>query len=353
MAADQVHPVYMNARHLSLIAGPYVVLMAAGIGLIWLKWRWVAVTLAVTMAAASIFSTHNYFTQEVYAKDDYSRLGHELDDRITGEDLVLVKSPFAWRIFSYYLPAATMNGMPGDNQEVTVYGVPLLDRSWEETEEFLDEATDGHQRVWLLVSGTHPYMDPDNEVEAWLDENLFKLQETTYFSHSSLKAHQYLADVPVSDGIPDSISNPTAVEFGDQFVLHGYDVKNSPDTSLALPYTLYWEALQPTDRRYKYVLRLIEQMDDGSQVVLAQTEREPYSGAIPTIYWDPGKVIVEFGELPPVDYQQITADTHVTRLMLTLEMYDAETLEKLPVTKSDGAEPGPGDEYALLPFAPE
>ncbi len=43
---------------------------------------------------------------------------------------------------------------------------------------------------------------------------------------------------------------------------------------------------------------------DGSTRVISLSEREPYDGAIPTIYWDPGKTIVEYSELPPADWPQ-------------------------------------------------
>jgi hypothetical protein len=68
--------------------------------------------------------------------------------------------------------------------------------------------------------------------------------------------------------------------------------------------------------------------------VLGAIEREPYEGDIPTLYWDPGKTIMEYVEFP----LPMTAPPAGSQRYFTFQMYDAETLEKLPVTKAaDGA----------------
>lgn len=352
LVADMFHPVYMTARHLSLIGGPFLVLVGAGLGIAWVLRRWLAVALALILVTASGYSTYNYFTDEIYAQDEFSRLASDLDDRLAPGDLVLIKSPFAWRVFSYYLPKTTVNGMPGHVDAIDVYGAPLLRTPWAERFAFLDEATNGRRRVWLLVSGTQGHMDLEGRIEGWLDQNLFKVQENTYFSQSSLKSHLYLPQVPVHDAVPDALQNRTAVFFGDQIRLHGYDVDYPPQSDLALPLTLYWEAVAPTDRRYKYQVRLVEVLEDGSPREVSVVEQEPYMGAIPTIYWDPGKIIVEYTELPPADWPQIADVEDAARFRLTVQVYDAETLEKLPVTASGDYPVAEDGATVVLPYAP-
>ena len=353
LVGNLFHPVYMTARHLSLIGGPFILLVGAGVGLTWQLRPWFAVLVAMFLVAGSGCSTVNYFTQEEYAQDDFSRLGAELDNRLAPGDLVLIKSPFAWRIFSYYLPKATVNGMPGNNQEIDVFGAPLLNQPWSERYAFLDRETEGRRRIWLLVSGTQGHMDMDGRIEEWLDDNLFKLRETTYFSQSSLKSHLYLPDAPVYDAIPAEIQNPVDVVFGDQVRLVGYDVGLLPDSDLALPLTLYWQAVAPTDRRYKYLIELVELMDDGSQRTISLTEREPYDGTIPTIYWDPGKTIVEYGELPPAVWPGTFASEDGKRYQLTMKLYDAETLEQLPVTDPGGKSSIQDGTSVVFPYRPQ
>ncbi len=96
----------MNARHLSLLVGPFVLLAAAGwasscsgAGSAWAGgcWRW-------RLRGAIGYSTVNYHTQELYAKDDYHRFGSYLAGRIMPGDAVLFYPPSSWRIFEYYLP---------------------------------------------------------------------------------------------------------------------------------------------------------------------------------------------------------------------------------------------------------
>ena len=336
----------------SLLAGPFIVLVGTGVGLAWRVRPWLAGLIALFLLAGSGYSTVNYFTQEAYAQDDFSRLGAELDNALAPGDLVLIKSPFAWRVFSYYQPKATVNGMPGDYAQIDVYGAPLLSQPWEETFAFLERETEGRRRIWLLVSGTQGHMDLEGRVENWLDDNLFKLRETTYFSQSSLKSHLYLPETPVYNAVPDTAQNPVDVVFGDRIRLAGYDVGMFPDTDLALPLTLYWQATAPTDRRYKYRIALVESIEDGSQRTVSVTEREPYDGTIPTIYWDPGKTIVEYGELPPGEWPQVFTPEDAERYRLTLEVYDAETLDKLPVTHAGGDSVAQDGAVAVLPYRP-
>lgn len=341
------YPVYMNARHLSLIAGPFILLVAGGLGLAWRAQPWVGGLLALALVLGSGYSTVNYFTLEEYAKDDFSRLGGELDNRLAPGDLVLIKPPYAWRIFSYYLPAATMHGMPGARDEIAVYGAPMLGQEWPARDDRLAELTSQYRRIWFLLSATHPYQDLQGRVETWLDEHLFRVNETTYFSHSSLKSSLYLPEVPVYDALPAEAQNVVDGVFGDTIRLAAYDVGPAGSPDLALPVTLYWQAMTKPERRYKYILSLVELDANGQPQVVSTTEREPYDGTIPTIYWDPGKTIVEYTELPPAPWP---AAEDAGNYRLTLQLYDAETLERLPVTDPGQGEVAADGQALVLPF---
>ena len=75
---------------------------------------------------------------------------------------------------------------------------------------------------------------------------------------------------------------------------------------------------------------------DGTTHVIAATEREPYDGAIPTVYWEPGKTIIEYSELPATTWPRPATPEEAGRYRVTLQVYRADTLEKLPVTQADG-----------------
>ncbi|MCB0066917.1 MAG: glycosyltransferase family 39 protein, partial [Caldilineaceae bacterium] len=103
---DRIQPLYMNARHLSLLVGPFLLLTGAGIALLY-RWRsWAGALLALVFVTGIGYSTVNYHTQELYAKDDYTRLGEYMQGRIMPGDAVLYYPPSSWRIFEYYLPMA-------------------------------------------------------------------------------------------------------------------------------------------------------------------------------------------------------------------------------------------------------
>ncbi len=342
LVAMLVYPAYMNARHMSLIGGGFLLLLGAGLGQITQQGRWGtlgASALALLMVAGMGYSTYNYFTVEEYGKDDFAAVGDYLDQRLAPGDAVLVKSPFAWRIFTYYLNLEAIPAVQAQGADMGLYGVPLLRRvPWDEQEAQIGRWAEKYRRVWLVTSNTHPYMDLEGRIDTWMDENLFKVQEITYFSHSSLRSALYLDKVPVYDGPPPDLAQPVTGVFGDLIQVVGLDVGEPLRDDLALPVTIYWQAVQPTPDHYKYILTLEEVLPDGSVRPLAMTEREPYDGAIPTIYWKPGQTIVEYTELPPTAWPHPQNAEEAGRYRISLQLYRADTLAKLPVTHTEGIE---------------
>ncbi|MCB0083553.1 MAG: hypothetical protein KDE47_21575, partial [Caldilineaceae bacterium] len=94
------------------------------------------------------------------------------------------------------------------------------------------------------------------------------------------------------------------------------------------------------------ILQLANIDDAGAMHVLAHTEIEPYYGQIPTTFWDPGKTIIEYTSLPPVLFNPAQASQY----RLTLQLYDAESLEKLPVTHHSADIHISGEQQAVFPF---
>ena len=134
-----VRPLYMNARHMSLLAGGFVLLVGGGLGLVWQWRRWAGTLVAIGLVVAIGYSTVNYYTREEYAKDDYVRLGEYMQGRIMPGDAVLFYPPSSWRIFEYYLPLAPVHDAIDAGAALGIFGVPLLNRSMEDTEAWLSE----------------------------------------------------------------------------------------------------------------------------------------------------------------------------------------------------------------------
>ncbi|MCB0132606.1 MAG: glycosyltransferase family 39 protein [Caldilineaceae bacterium] len=329
LLADAVRPAYMNARHLSLIGGFFILLLGSGMGLIWQRQRWMAAGLAVLLVAAMGYSTRNYFMESAYAKPDYEALGESLSQRLHAGDLVLLNSPLLWRIYQYYLPTEQIEALADAGAPVQWRGIPLLGRPVQETFSEIDQWTDEFQRIWVVRSGVNAFLDPDGEIEPWLDEHLFKVREFDFFNPTSgLETKLYLPEPPVDEDQAPILADDVNAIFGDQIELAGYFVGRPLTNDSTTPVTLYWDPQQTIDRRYKYVLQLEMADEAGTWQRVAVTEREPYDGYLPTIWWSPGPVIYEYSELN-IPHDVIHADDD---LRLTLQLYDADTLEKLPIT---------------------
>ena len=341
-----IQPLYMNSRHLGMLAGLAVLLAGAGLAVV-AQWnRWLVWLLALLLGAGISWSTVNYFSLDRYAKDDYSHLGDYLTGRVMPGDVLLYYPPSSWRIFDYYLPVAPVYAAAAEGARLGIYGLPLLNQPPEATYRWLASLGERFDRVWVVKSRTHPYFDLEDDAERWLRDHFLRVRDVEFFSQSMLRAQLYLPTIPVFAGTAPAIQSPVTAEFGGLLRLVGYDDRVEP-ASAGLPtqLRLYWQVTRKPERRYRYIWRLLEQQNSGPLRTLATVEREPYEGDIPTLYWDPGKTILEYVELPPVP----PASPHSTRFY-ALQVYDAETLEKLPVSASADALRAPDGVTLFFPL---
>lgn len=351
LVINLVRPAYMNARHMALISGGFLILVAAGLATLQVGRRWLAVPAALLLSAGAGYSTVNYFTQPQYGKDHYAELGDYLHEHLLPGDLLLLNPPSSWRIFRYYLPLDEVDAAIAAAAPIRYYGVPLLSRSMAETFEQLDEDHGQYRRIWHVNSRTHPYMDPENSIEKWLGEHTFQFRRERFYSPNSILAlDMYLPAPPVHEGPPSEvpISHRVDVGFGPEIHLVGYDVDHPLAEGFATPVTLYWEVSTRPSRNSKYILRLVERQADGTFHEVTVMEREPYEGIAATQYWDPHKTIIEYVELAP-HVAAALAQPGVEHAF-TLQLYDAETLAKLPVQVHTGAGSLLDGETVLLPI---
>ena len=175
-----------------------------------------------------------------------------------------------------------------------------------------------------------------------------RLREEKFFSPTSfLDLELFLTQPPVYEGMDQPALQRIDLRFGGLIGLVGYDIEAPLRPGYALPITLYWQVEMRPTVNYKYILQLVQLNGDGSTQVMAQTEIEPYYGQIPTTFWDPGKTIVEYTSLPPVTLGPALA----AQYRLTLQLYDAESLEKLPITAATGVDIAADGQQAVMPFA--
>ncbi len=349
LALNTVQPAYMNARHLALISPAFLLLVAGGLGWLWGRQRLLAGIVGGLLLAGMAYSTRNYFALPQYGKDDFAGAGAYLRQQMQPGDLLIVNPPQMTRLFRYYLPIAAIEEAAPTGLGAAWRALPLLSGDWAAVEARLAAATGRYRRIWLVTSGMFPFADPEKRVEGWLGGQALRVRERSFASPTSiLELDLFIPQPPAVAQLPRPPQYPVNATFGGQIRLAGYDLGPRLTPAGALPVTLYWQAAQPIGRRYKYLLRLQASSADGLSQTLATTEREPYDGAAPTTAWQLGSTIIEYSEaLAPTDLGQIPGCCQ-----LTLQVYDAETLEKLPLTQAADAQLASDGQTLRLPYLP-
>lgn len=330
-----IQPAYMNARHLAILAGIFIILVGGGMALLWCYQRFVTMLVAFVLVTGLLYSSVNYFTQQEFGKDDYTGMGNYLREHLLPGDLLLLAPPFSERLFGYYLPLDRIKNATQLERPSAYANAPLLFVDWPATYDYLADLVPHYRRVWLAQSGSYPFMDPDTQVNDWLRANLaWPLREVKFYSPNAfLDLNLYLTQVPVYEGMDPPTQKRVNVRFGEEIQLVGYDIETPLTSESAWPITLYWQVTRKPTVHYKYILQLVERQPDGSFAVVSQMEQEPYNGAIPTIWWDPGKTIVEYTNLPPIP--SLLSKSETGQYQLAIQLYHADSLEKVPVSEHE------------------
>jgi 4-amino-4-deoxy-L-arabinose transferase-like glycosyltransferase len=158
----------------------------------------------------------------------------------------------------------------------------------------------------------------------------YRLQMTVFDAETEAAVDQVsLTDVRVTErwrrlDIPE-MQKAVNAGLGNKVTLLGYDLLTEPIAGGGrLRITLYWQAEEAIDTAYRVLVELI----DESDTVVAQLEGVPAEGQIPTDEWHIGEVVVdrhllEFSNLPLGAYR------------VTVGMYNPETGERLAASDTD------------------
>ncbi len=307
---------------LLLLATPgYLLLLARGVSGVWMERNrnLVSGILLLFVTLASGFSLHDYFFNPQYAKDDYRGLVQYIAATSKDGDAILLNAPGQIDIFSYYYEGPlSIYPLPGER--------PLDERK---TERALEEIADKHPRLFALFWATQE-SDPDRFIEGWLDRRAFKALDLWY-------GNVRLALYATPKATPsEEIKYPREVLLGDRIRFLGYNLLNSEvEAGDILPLTLFWEALEPVEERYKVFIHLLDTQDH----IVGQRDAEPGGGARITTTWQEGEIIADNHGLlilpgtPPGEYR------------VEMGMYSLRSGERLP-TKEGREAP---DNRILLP----
>ena len=135
------------------------------------------------------------------------------------------------------------------------------------------------------------------------------------------------------------ISQPLSLTLGGKIRFLGYDVAHrSVRAGGRLRFTLYWQPLTPIREDYTVFTHLL----GPKGVLLAQVDRQPLQGRVPTSHWLPGGIYADRFDMP------LPPNIPAGEAQLEVGLYQLTTMERLPVVPADGQRL-PGDRV-LLPL---
>jgi hypothetical protein len=119
---EYIQPAYMNARHMSLISAPFVLLLAAGCAAAWEQRRWAGALIGALLVAGMAYSTVNYFTLPEYARDNCAQVGADLRAELQPGDGIIVVPEHMVRLYQHYLPLDALEAATAERNEASLRG---------------------------------------------------------------------------------------------------------------------------------------------------------------------------------------------------------------------------------------
>ena len=264
--------------------------------------------LAALAVLLALVTLPNYYADPA-ARDNYAGMARTVaalgdPDR----DLVILNAPGQAEVWRFYDVGLTILPLPQERPP---------DRA--KTEETLARETAHRRRVFALFWATEQ-SDEEGIVEGWLGRHAFKglesWQGNVRFTSYSL-AHGLPCAAPEQPPRFGNVAELVEVCLNDRQLAAGH----------TLLVGLRWLPLTTPERPLIVTVQLL----DSRNQVVAQRDGEPGGGALPTLNWTTGEVVVDNHGLPlppgtpPGDYRLIVA------------LYDAETGARLPTPTGDAA----------------
>jgi hypothetical protein len=246
-----------------------------------LAWQAVVAFLLIWVAWPTLQSLYNLYFNPAYARDDYRGIAQRIEREARPGDAILLHAPNQWETFTYY-----------HRDDSNIF--PLV-RARPVTEQMaageLEQIASRSKRLFVLYwAEAEP--DPNRYIERWLDAHTYKGTETWY---GAVRLVVYAAPVVLANQPERALD----VRFGDSIRLTGYSLVGenaAPGDILQL--ALFWRADVAVTARYKVFVHVLGADDN----ILAQVDREPGGGLVPTTIWQPGQVVVDrYGVAIPPD----------------------------------------------------
>ncbi|MFC2030215.1 glycosyltransferase family 39 protein [Chloroflexota bacterium] len=340
----QWRPLY-RPRYLNIIAPAYYLCFALGLAALGRIPRWgkvaMAVGLALLLIPAGLSLSHYYFDPAYAKSSDWRGLAEYLETNAAPDDVIIQNDPDP--TLAYYYQGPTRRVVLPHRSAVDQVGDlrvrPVV------TGRTLRELLAQHPRAWLIPHQSS--WDPEGFVEGWLERRAHKVKE------EQVDVYRVVV-YEAAETVEPSFQYPVDSHLGDSATLLGYDML--PEGGCGLPaigggsgavvaqgpepcrlhLTLYWQAEATMTADYTVFVHLV----DGDGQVQAQQDSQPQAGGFPTGEWLPEDII-------PDEYTlDLPHDIPPGAYILVVGMYDLQTGERLPASRTDG-ERWPGETIRL------
>jgi uncharacterized membrane protein len=270
--------------------------------------QWLAsLAIAIPVVTSLIPSLQNYYSNPIYARDDYRSILQTIDSSAHDGDGILVDAPGQIDVVRYY--------HRGSQQMFLLPRMrppePTLTRN--DVDDML-----GKTRRLFAIYWAADQSDPQRIIETRLAEKAFKASDEW---HGNIR----LAVYGVAPTVRKSAEQVNA-KFGDEIALTGYqlDAREFRQGDV-LTLTLNWRATQQPSTRYKVFVHLL----DANNRVVAQRDGEPVSDIRITTTWVAGEDIADnYGVL-------IDSSVLPSEYRIEIGMYRADDGTRLQVNGND------------------
>ena len=318
-----VRPAYMNIRHLIFASPFYYLLLASGIAQVRFLRRFaLARPLALlgtgVLLVGMLLSTHVFYTDPHYAKEDHRGWGRYLSDHVRPDDLVLIHSGLVSELYFYYVES-----------EAVWYGFPRFGVDPETTIAELEEIMYETDRVWVAYSSTPGWANPGNLTLNWLQQNAMRVTFESFRSPTTnVQAHAFRLRPPLVGRLPDDVHRP-ALDYGGQLYLVGLrSLMDRVEAGRMLQLSLYWRTARALERDYRVTLSLV----DGAGFAWASLDYDLGLGDYPTSQWPSEQIVRDDVDL------EIPPGVPPGRYLLNASVYPAD--HSTPALEVRGLESG-------------
>ncbi len=309
----------LGPRYLSVFLPEYLLLATLVALTLWTHWRPGGIAIVGAFALSAVLGYHAYQFDQRYGKwYDYRTVAAYIRAHEQKGDGVIVNSQYDPSFWYYY---HYVDGGPAPTFSIPQQR-PTSDAELTAT---LEQAGQTVDRLWLPDDAGH-FWDVHWDTQRWLDMHDTRLEANAL---DDLQLDLYLTPL----GILDRSRHATSVRFGDAAELAGWAARTSAPQSGHLTVVLDWRDQKRIPARYTVFVHLY----DGPGRLVAQDDREPALGSMPTDTWQPGQRIIDQHDVA------LPAGSAGSTYRLTVGLYLPKTGQRLPVT-GDGA---PDNEVTL------